>query len=189
MDLDVLKRQIKGEIQNETAVPLELLDSTESEHPLFEALRGYRRWVGKREYENGAKLALEKFEEGIQQSKDANWDSVTAWAITSCIELIDEVSDAERLEKWIGEAVELLEENYSGPDVHEGNAGSLIEAIAGSDLRSVEEELVESIVDICWTRSEYGGRETTSTHSVSICVELERFVSSRTSQLRMSKTH
>jgi hypothetical protein len=40
--LETLKRQIDGEIKNELAVPLQLLDSTEAEHPLFEALRGYR---------------------------------------------------------------------------------------------------------------------------------------------------
>lgn len=157
MSLATLKRQIDQEIKNEIAVPLQLLNSTEAEHPLIEALRNYRVWEEEREYERGAVPAFENYESGIEQALDKEWDSVAAWAFASYIELADDVSHEENLNQGARRAVNFLEETYSGPEAHEGNAGRIIEAISEADLRPIDDEVIERLVDFCWTRSDHVG--------------------------------
>jgi len=155
--LDVLKRQIEGEIQNEMAVPLQLLNSTEAEHPLCEALRGYRRWIEDRDYENGAESAFENLQAGLDSALDDNWDSVAAWVFSTYIELADNVSDDRRLSEKASEAVDFLEENFDEQDAHGGNITMIVDAISEADIRAVNTDVIERLVDFCWNRSEYCG--------------------------------
>jgi hypothetical protein len=157
MSLATLKRQIDGEIKNEIAVPLQLLNSTEVEHPLIEALRNYRIWEERKEYEEGAVLAFENYEKGIDHALDKEYDSVAAWAFASYIEFADDVSHEENLNRGARKAVKFLEETYSGPEAHDGNAGRIIETISEADLRPIDDKVVERLVDFCWTRSDYSG--------------------------------
>lgn len=153
--LNVLKRQIDGKIQNERAVPIELLNSTEAEHPLFEALRYYRKWVDERDYTSGARIAFERYEEAIEQALNDQWYSVASWTVASYIELATKTSNEEKLSHGIEEGVGLLEEEYSEPDVHEGEVGRIIDAISEADLRTVDSDLIDRVLDLCEMRAEY----------------------------------
>jgi hypothetical protein len=113
--------------------------------------------VKAREYQNGAEPALENYERGIEQALNEGWDSVAAWGFAVYIELADEVPHEKKLNEGVGRAVDFLEENYSAPDVHDGDAGSIVEAISEADIRLVDDEVIEKLVDFCWTRSNYGG--------------------------------
>lgn len=157
--LHTLKRQIDGEIQNELHYNIALLDSTSAEHPLLDALHGYQLWVSDQDYENGAERALEKYEEGFEEALGEGWLNVASWALTSLIELADSLNHENRMQRGAEQAVELLEENYSGLDTNEGAAGRILDAISEANLQSIDNQTLDRLVEICWTRAEYTNKK------------------------------
>lgn len=157
--LQTLKRQIDGEIANELFYNIELLESTDAEHPLLDALRGYQIWANEKDYENGAERALKKYEEGIEQTLDEEWFYVASWSLAIYIELADAVNHTDRLQRGVEEAIELLEAQYSDFDTDEGSAGRILDAISEVDLRPVDAEVLDRLVDFCWSRVDYTNKQ------------------------------
>lgn len=153
--LHTLKRQIDGEVQNELLYNIALLESTDAEHPLLEALRGYQRWEKEQDYENGAELALKKYEEGIDQALDDCWFHVASWSLAAYIDFVDSLNHEDRLQQAVDDATELIEEQYSEFNADEGSAGRILDAISEANLRSIDSATLERLVEFAWTRAEY----------------------------------
>lgn len=153
--LNTLKRQIDGEISNEIYYNIALLDSTSADHPLLDALQGYRIWREEGDFRNGAELALGKFEEGISRALDDRWLNVATWSISVYIELADAVNHEDRVRDGVEHAANLLERDFSDLDTNEGAAGRVLDAVSEADIRSVEPETIDRLVEFCWSRSEY----------------------------------
>jgi hypothetical protein len=157
--LRTLCSQIEDESLNELYYNIELLDSTAAKHPLLEALRGYRCWVNNRDYEEGAKPALENYEGGIEQALDDDWFNVSTWAIAEYIELADEVNHDSRVQDVTEQAIDLLESEYTGLEAHEGNAGRVLDAITHVNIQPIDSEVLDRIIEFCWTRAEYTNKK------------------------------
>jgi hypothetical protein len=157
--LHTLKRQIDGEVRNELLYNIALLESTDAEHPLLEALRGYQRWENEQDYENGAEHALKNYEEGIDQALDDCWFHVASWSLAAYIDLADSLNHEDRLQQAVDDAIELLEEQYSEFDTDEGSAGRILDAISESDLRSIDSATLDRLVEFSWTRAEYTNKQ------------------------------
>jgi hypothetical protein len=157
--LHTMKRQIDGEIQNELLYNIALLESTDAEHPLLEALRGYQRWENDQNYENGAEHALKNYEEGIGQALDDCWFHVASWSLAAYIDLADSLNHEDRLQQAVDDAIELLEEQYSEFDTDEGSAGRILDAISEADLRSIDSATLDRLVEFAWTRAEYTNKQ------------------------------
>lgn len=157
--LHTLKRQIDEEIQNELLYNIALLESTDADHSLLEALQGYQQWVDEQDYKNGAEHALEKYEEGIDQALDDCWFHVASWSLAAYIELSDSLNHEDRLQQAVDEAVELLEEQYSEFDTDEGSAGRILDAVSEADLRPIDSATLDRLIDFSWTRAEYTNKQ------------------------------
>jgi len=157
--LHTLKRQIDGEIKNELFYNIALLESTDADHPLLDALRGYKRWENEQDYANGAEYALKNYEKGINQAIDDCWFHVASWSLAEYIDLADSLNDEDRLQQAVDDAIELIEEQYSDFDTDEGSAGRILDAISGANLRSIDSAILDRLIDFAWTRAEYTNKQ------------------------------
>ena len=146
----IFRRIRDGEVQED--VLGSELSEFEQNHPLIDTIEPLQQWVEHREYEEGGKKAMALLQDAYEDSQRRGWQNVSVLCLQQLALLRKETGGTD-LEKTIEKAVEFIEQDFNGNDVHLGNFHTLVDLVV-ENCGDLDQDIIQRCIDECKLRRE-----------------------------------
>ena len=126
--------------------------NAEGNQPLVSVLEPYKMWRKNNNFKQGAKPAIDLFEEAYDDARKRDWENVAVLSLKYLLQLQLETSQP-TAGNTFEEVVEFLDEEYRRDDVHLGNFGDLVRLITDNPGKA-DESTLEKCLDVCEEQQE-----------------------------------
>jgi hypothetical protein len=119
------------------------LDEIETDHPMLDGIRALCGWVYHEDFDS-AQAALTHFSDALYEAMENDWSNLTVFNLEQLVALNATLGGHTPCDE-LKTAVDVLEADYEGADVHHGNASILLQLIIENKEKAANETLQQAL--------------------------------------------